>query len=52
MMQFECGCGKVITVEDDGPDYGVNCHTTCGECESKYAVTVSVFEQKFGADSN
>lgn len=51
MIEFACGCGATITVEDDGPDHEVDGHAYCNACGSMYAVTLSLIEQGEGSNA-
>lgn len=45
-MEFECECGAVVSVTQDGGDSELNVHTGCDSCENKYAVTITSFAGK------
>lgn len=45
-MEFECECGAVISVTQEGGASELNVHTVCDNCENKYAVTITAFARQ------
>ncbi|MGZ0748298.1 hypothetical protein [Haloparvum sp. AD34] len=42
-MEFRCGCGEVVSIQEDGGDSELNVQATCEACETNYAVTITPF---------